>query len=82
MPSTAASTQKALVLEALGTDLSIQSAPIPSPFHGSVVIRILAAGVISYHREIYSTINERPYPFPVPLCRGLQRGWACGSSWL
>lgn len=64
------STHRALVLEAVGADLRVQSIPIPAPFHGSVVVQILAAGVISYHRKIYDTSDDRPYPFPLPLVGG------------
>ena len=42
--------------------------PTPQPGPGSAIVRILEAGVISYHREIYN--GERHYDFPKPLVGG------------
>lgn len=60
---------QALVLETLEEGFSVQTVPTPQPDPGSAVVRILEAGVISYHREIYN--GERHYEFPKPIVGGL-----------
>ena len=59
---------RALVLETLEGGFSIQTVPTPKADPGSAVVRILEAGVISYHREIYN--GERHYEFPKPIVGG------------
>lgn len=61
-------THRALVLEASSKGFEVKTVPTPEPTPGSVVVRILAAGVLSYHREIYN--GTRPYGFPKPLVGG------------
>ncbi|KAF4547522.1 Alcohol dehydrogenase GroES-like domain-containing protein 11 [Elsinoe fawcettii] len=61
-------TMKALVCHSRDRDLSLDTVPTPQATHGSAVIRVLAANVISYQREIYN--GTRPYPFPTPLIGG------------
>ncbi|KAH0842672.1 hypothetical protein AYO21_08982 [Fonsecaea monophora] len=63
------SQHRALVLETLEGGFSVKTVPTPKPDAGSAVVRILEAGVISYHREIYN--GERKYEFPKPLVGGL-----------
>jgi NADPH:quinone reductase-like Zn-dependent oxidoreductase len=48
--------------------LTIESVPTPQPVPGSAVVRVLAAGVLSYAGEVYS--GKRPYPFPLPFTPG------------
>ena len=59
---------KALVLKSTSEPPTIQTVPTPQPDIGSAVIRILAANVISYMRDIYN--GKRQYPFPTPLIPG------------
>ncbi|KAK4944363.1 hypothetical protein LTR10_016249 [Elasticomyces elasticus] len=68
MPSDIPSQHKALVLEAVGTDLQVQTLPTPQADTGSVVVRVIAAGVLSYQREVYG--GQRTYAFPMPLVGG------------
>lgn len=58
----------ALVLESEEAGFRIKELAIPSADHGSAVVRILAAAVLSYHREIYN--GQRNYHFPKPLVGG------------
>jgi NADPH:quinone reductase-like Zn-dependent oxidoreductase len=61
-------THRALVLKSTTTPPSVESVPTPQPTPGSAVVRILAAGVIPYMREIYD--GTRSYAFPTPLVIG------------
>ncbi|KAI0164486.1 GroES-like protein [Hypoxylon sp. FL1284] len=49
--------------------ISVKTLPVPQPEIGSAVIRIEAAGVLSYHREIYG--GERKYSFARPAVGGV-----------
>ncbi|KAK4903067.1 hypothetical protein LTR49_026875 [Elasticomyces elasticus] len=72
---------KALVLTSTSEPPTIQTVPTPLPDIGSAVIRILAANVISYMRDIYN--GKRGYPFPTPLIPGtsaIARVAAVGSD--
>ncbi|KAK5204764.1 hypothetical protein LTR99_006754 [Exophiala xenobiotica] len=60
---------RALVLETLEGGFSVKTVPTPQAGPGSAVVRIIEAGVISYHREIYN--GERHYDFPKPIVGGL-----------
>jgi len=60
---------RALVLETLENGFEVKTVPTPRADPGSAVVRILEAGVISYHREIYN--GERHYDFPKPIVGGL-----------
>ncbi|KAF2811583.1 GroES-like protein [Mytilinidion resinicola] len=59
---------RALVLSTRSSGFSLHTVPIPLPTPGSAVLRILQAGIISYHREVYD--GTRPYSFPTPLVGG------------
>lgn len=59
---------RALVLTSTSPHPTVQTLPTPKPGPGSAVVRILAANVISYMRQIYN--GERQYPFPTPLIPG------------
>lgn len=48
--------------------LEICDVPIPQALPGSAVVRILAASLISYTREVYD--GTRKYPYPTPLTVG------------
>ncbi|KAL2432566.1 hypothetical protein ABEF95_013607 [Exophiala dermatitidis] len=60
---------RALVLETIEEGFKVKTVPTPRPDAGSAVVRILEAGVLSYHREIYN--GERHYDFPKPIVGGL-----------
>jgi threonine dehydrogenase-like Zn-dependent dehydrogenase len=61
-------THRALVLETLDTGFTVKTVPTPLAGPGSAIVRILEAGVLSYHREIYN--GARHYDFPKPLVGG------------
>lgn len=59
---------KALVLTSRDQPLTLESVPRPQPTIGSAVVRVLAAKIISYTREVMN--GTRPYPFPTPITPG------------
>ena len=61
-------THRALIVTSTTTPPTVQTIPTPQPGPGSAVVRILAANVLSYMRQIYN--GERRYPFPMPLVAG------------
>ncbi|KAK1245697.1 hypothetical protein MKX07_004766 [Trichoderma sp. CBMAI-0711] len=61
-------THRALVLHSLDTPLKVEPRPIPLIRPGNVVVRVLAANVLSYGREILD--GTRPYPYPKPYVPG------------
>jgi threonine dehydrogenase-like Zn-dependent dehydrogenase len=61
-------THRALVLNAIGEPLRLETRPTPQPTPGSAVVKILAAGVLSYSRDIYSGV--RKYGLPTPSVPG------------
>lgn len=68
MASALPSHHQALVLETLEGGFSVKTIPTPQADAGSAVVRVLEAGIISYHREIYN--GGRHYDFPKPLVGG------------
>lgn len=60
---------RALVLENKEAGFQVKQVPTPQPIHGSTVVHILSAGVLSYHREIYN--GQKPYSIPLPLVGGM-----------
>ncbi|CAG9957066.1 unnamed protein product [Clonostachys rosea f. rosea IK726] len=62
------SQHRALVLETVGAGFEIKQLPTPQAFHGSAVIKVEQAGILSYHREIYNGV--RKYDFPKPIVGG------------
>ncbi|KAI8963792.1 putative quinone oxidoreductase [Daldinia sp. FL1419] len=60
---------RALVLEAIGEGFHLKTIPTPQPGLGKAIVRVAAAGIISYHREIYGGI--RHYDFPKPIVGGI-----------
>jgi len=61
-------TMRALVVHSTSQPPTVEEVPVPQPFHGSAVVKVLTAGVISYIRDIYN--GKRNYPFPTPLIAG------------
>ncbi|KAK5715190.1 hypothetical protein LTR17_016939 [Elasticomyces elasticus] len=60
---------RALVLDSIGGEFQVKSIPVPQAALGSAIVRIAAAGVLSYHREVYN--GERHYQIPTPLVGGM-----------
>jgi len=59
----------------------VTTAPTPLPAPGSAIVRVLAAGTLSYSAEIYN--GKRNYPFPTPFvpgCSGIGRIAAVGPD--
>lgn len=67
-PLTLPTHHRALVLETLDAGFSVKTVPTPQPEPGSATVRIIEAGVLSYHREIYN--GDRHYEFPKPIVGG------------
>lgn len=61
-------THRALVLSSFRTQPEVKLLPTPQPGPGSVVVKILAANVISYSGDIYN--GHRAYPLPLPAVIG------------
>jgi threonine dehydrogenase-like Zn-dependent dehydrogenase len=59
---------RALQLQSIDKGFQIVNLPIPKADPGSAIIRIEAASILSYHREIYN--GTRHYSFPTPLVGG------------
>lgn len=59
---------RALVLESRESGFQLKNIPTPKPDIGSAVVRIVVAGVLPYHRDVYN--GRRPNPFPTPLVGG------------
>ena len=69
MASTLPSHHNALQLESVEVGLQFKKLLTPQPGPGSAIISIEAAGVLSYHREVYN--GKRHYSFPTPLVGGI-----------
>ncbi|KAF4542055.1 alcohol dehydrogenase [Lasiodiplodia theobromae] len=64
-------THRALLLPSRSAPLHISTTqPTPTPTPGSAIIRILAAGILSYSGQIYTAGGGRDYAFPTPLVPG------------
>jgi threonine dehydrogenase-like Zn-dependent dehydrogenase len=68
MASSIPSQHRALQLESIDAGLRIVNLPTPKADLGSAIVRIEAASVLSYHRDIYNGV--RHYSFPIPLVGG------------
>ncbi|KAJ7263983.1 alcohol dehydrogenase [Mycena haematopus] len=68
--STIPAKHRALVLNSTRDpiDISLVEQTPPQAGPGSAVIRVLAAGVLSYAAEVYS--GRKPYPYPTPFTPG------------
>lgn len=51
-----------------GQALHYADVPVPTTEPGTAVVKIIAAGIISYTREVYN--QTRPYPYPTPITVG------------
>jgi threonine dehydrogenase-like Zn-dependent dehydrogenase len=60
---------QALQLQSIEAGFQLVSLPTPAAVSGSAVVRIEAASVLSYHREVYN--GTRQYSFPTPLVGGI-----------
>ncbi|OTB16713.1 hypothetical protein K445DRAFT_316995 [Daldinia sp. EC12] len=60
---------RALVLEAVGEGLNVKNIPTPKPGPGKAIVRITAAGILSYHNEIFG--GTRQYNLPTPIVGGI-----------
>ncbi|KAJ7857625.1 hypothetical protein B0H14DRAFT_2750554 [Mycena olivaceomarginata] len=70
MTSTIPPKHRALILNSTRDplDMSVVEQTPPQAGPGSAVIRVLAAGVLSYAGEVYS--GRKPYPYPTPFIPG------------
>ncbi|KAL2808588.1 chaperonin 10-like protein [Aspergillus granulosus] len=68
MDTTLPPQHRALVLENPGSEFQVKSLPTPQPDFGSAIVRVIAAGVLPYHRDVYD--GKRPNSFPTPLVGG------------
>ena len=59
---------KAAILKAFGTPLVVEDVPAPTLGTGEVIVDMVAAGVLSYSREVYS--GERQYLLETPVVPG------------
>jgi alcohol dehydrogenase len=59
---------KAAVLKAFGSPLIVEDVPAPVLRPGEVIVDVVAAGVLSYSREVYS--GERQYLLETPVVPG------------
>lgn len=66
-------THRALVQHVYAKPLSLEDISTPQIGPGSLILRVEAAGVISYQKEVYN--GTRQYPYPTPMVPGL---WAVG----
>jgi threonine dehydrogenase-like Zn-dependent dehydrogenase len=68
MASSIPSQHRALQLESIDVGFHIVNLPTPKADPGSAIVRIEAANILSYHRDIYNGV--RHYSFPTPLVGG------------
>ncbi len=59
---------KAAMLKTIGQPLTIEDIPEPVPGAGEVLVRVLAAPVLSYAQEVFT--GQRHYPLLLPLAPG------------
>lgn len=62
------STHRALVQEVYAEPFVVKTMPTPPPTPGAAVVKVLAARVMSYAREVYNGV--RKYDYPTPLTGG------------
>ena len=74
-------THQAIVVTSTSEPLTVKTLPCPKPTPGSAIVRILAANVLSYAREIYNGRGQYPYPTPfVPGATAIGRVAAVGPD--
>src|SRR5579883_3258821 len=59
---------KAAIFKAIGEPLTIEDIPEPVPGAGEVLVRVLAAPVLSYMQDVFT--GQRHYPLLLPLAPG------------
>ncbi|TVY80827.1 Acryloyl-coenzyme A reductase, partial [Lachnellula suecica] len=59
---------RALVLSDIKDGFEVKTLPTPQPGIGNAIVRVEAASILSYHREIYN--GARHYEFPMPIVGG------------
>jgi NADPH:quinone reductase-like Zn-dependent oxidoreductase len=69
MDSKIPSQHRALQLESTDAGFQVVKLPTPHAGPGSAIIRIEAASILSYHRDVYN--GARHYSFPTPLVGGI-----------
>jgi threonine dehydrogenase-like Zn-dependent dehydrogenase len=69
MDSNIPSQHRALQLESTEAGFQVVKLPVPQAGPGSAIIRIEAASILSYHRDVYN--GARHYTFPTPLVGGI-----------
>ncbi|EHA24961.1 hypothetical protein ASPNIDRAFT_182862 [Aspergillus niger ATCC 1015] len=62
------STHKAAVIYARDKPLVVENVPRPVASTGDAIVRILAADIVPYMREVIT--NRRPYPLSIPMTPG------------
>ncbi|PYH63386.1 putative isopropanol dehydrogenase [Aspergillus vadensis CBS 113365] len=62
------STHKAAVIYARDKPLVVENVPRPVALTGDAIVRILAADIVPYMREVIT--NQRPYPLSIPMTPG------------
>ncbi|KAJ7750472.1 alcohol dehydrogenase [Mycena maculata] len=62
-------THRTLLLTSRDQPPTITQQPTPQPTPGSITLRVLASGVVSYSSDVFT--GRRPYPFPTPLIPGV-----------
>ena len=60
----------ALVLRSTTSDPVVEEIAMPTAGPGSVVVKVLSAGVLSYVNDVYRNSNPRGYAYPLPLVPG------------
>ncbi|TVY56002.1 Alcohol dehydrogenase 1 [Lachnellula cervina] len=68
MASALPTQHRTLLLEDRKVGFHVTTRPTPQPGLGNAIVHVLAAGVLSYHREVYNGVRD--YPFPTPLVGG------------
>ncbi|KAI0896626.1 putative quinone oxidoreductase [Annulohypoxylon nitens] len=69
MSSNIPPTHRALVLDTIEDGFHVKTVPTPQVGLGNAIVHITAAGIISYHREVYN--GGRHYNFPKPIVGGI-----------
>ncbi|KAI1416185.1 putative quinone oxidoreductase [Hypoxylon sp. FL1857] len=69
MASNIPAKHRALVLDTIEDGFHVKNIPTPQVGPGSAIVRITAAGIISYQREVYN--GGRAYNFPKPIVGGV-----------
>lgn len=63
-------THRVLLLTSPTETPTVTTRPIPTVVAGSALVRVLAAPVLSYAKEVYPPNNVRGYSYPLPMVPG------------